>query len=95
MFVEQEYLEADDSLAGLASVILCGREGKLQCAHFNVRSKINRGILKMLTAGASLVVQWLKLCLPMQRVKIQSLVRELRSTSFQAKKPKHKTEAVL
>ena len=28
--------------------------------------------------GASLVVQWLKLCLPMQGVQVQSLVRELR-----------------
>ena len=82
-------------MAGLASVILCGGEGNFQHTHFNVCSKINRGILKMLTVGASLVVQWIKLCLPMQRVKVQSLVRELRSTSFQAKKPKHKTEAIL
>ena len=45
--------------------------------------------------GTSLVIQWLRLCLPMQRLWVQSLVGELRSHMPQAKKPKHKTEAIL
>ena len=44
---------------------------------------------------ASLLVQWLRLCLPVQGVQVWSLVRDLRSTCFSAKKPKHKTEATL
>ena len=35
---------------------------------------------------ASLVVQWLKICLPMQVMGVQSLVRELRSHMQQGKK---------
>ena len=31
------------------------------------------------TYGTSLVVQWLRFCLPMQGLQVQSLVRELRS----------------
>ena len=34
---------------------------------------------RLLNPGASLVVQWLRLCLPLQRVWVQSLVRELGS----------------
>ena len=41
------------------------------------------------------VGQWLRLCLPMQRVQIQSLVRELIPHASQTKKPKHKTKAIL
>ena len=29
--------------------------------------------------GTSLVVQWLRICLPMQGIQVQSVVRELRS----------------
>ena len=32
-----------------------------------------------LCGGASLVVQWLELCLPIQEMQVQSLVGELRS----------------
>ena len=46
-------------------------------------------------AGTSLVVQGLRLCLPMQKVWVQSLIRELRSHMPSSQKPKHKTEAVL
>ena len=49
------------------------------------------------------MVQQLKLCLPMQRVQIQSLVRELKShmshgqkkKNKKKNKKKHKTEAIL
>ena len=34
---------------------------------------------KILTAGTSLVVQWLRICLPVQRIGVQPPVRELRS----------------
>ena len=43
----------------------------------------------------SLVVQWLRLLLPIQEVWVQSLVRELRSTCLAAKRPQRKTEAIL
>ena len=36
--------------------------------------------------GTSLVVQWLKICLPMRGMKVQSLVRELRSHMPQGNK---------
>ena len=43
---------------------------------FKFLSKVD---FKTPTLGTSLVVQWLRLCLPMQRVWVRSLVRELRS----------------
>ena len=43
----------------------------------------------------SLVLQWLRLCLLMQEVWVRALVRELRSPSLMAKKPKHRAEAIL
>ena len=39
-----------------------------------------------------LVVQWLRLCLPMQRAWVQSVVKQLRSLIPRAKKPKHKQQ---
>ena len=36
--------------------------------------------IKILRAGISLVVQWLRFCLPMEGVQVQSMVRELRVT---------------
>ena len=43
-----------------------------------------------------LVVQWLRLQVPVQGVQVQSLVRELRShRAWGQKNPKHKTEAIL
>ena len=45
------------------------------------------------TKGVSPVVQWLRLCLPMQGVQDQSLVGSLDPTCLATKKPKHKTEA--
>ena len=45
--------------------------------------------------GASLVVQRLRLHLPMQGVLVQFLVRELRRPGLAGKRPKYKTEAVL
>ena len=41
----------------------------------------------------SLVVQWLRLCLPMQEVRVRSLVGELRSHMPRGQKTK--TEAIL
>ena len=46
-------------------------------------------MIKNLSARTSLVVQWLRLHLPMQGMQVQFLVRELRSHMPQAKKPKH------
>ena len=46
------------------------------------------------SSGTSLVVQWLRLCLPMQGVQDQSLVGSLDPTCLATKKPKHKTEAI-
>ena len=43
----------------------------------------------------TLVVQWLRLPLPTKRVWIRSLVREQKSHTLVAKKPKHKVEAIL
>ena len=44
----------------------------------------------------SLVVQWLRLQLPVQGVGVQSLIQELRShMPHMAKKTKHKTETIL
>ena len=37
------------------------------------------------SVGTSLVVQWFRLCLPMQGVRVQSLVRGLRSHMLAAK----------
>ena len=53
-------------------------------------------VLKLLRI--SLAVWWLRVCHPMQELWVQSLVmRELRfpPTCLTAKKPKHKTEAIL
>ena len=43
----------------------------------------------------SLMVQWLRLLLPLQGMQVQSLFRELRPTCLLAKKPKHRTEAIV
>ena len=46
--------------------------------------------------GASLVVQWLGLCLPMQGVQVQSLVGEMGSHMPHGQgTKKHRTEAML
>ena len=37
----------------------------------------------------SLMVRWLRICLPMQGTRVQCLIRELRSTSCGATKPIH------
>ena len=44
-------------------------------------------MLKAEKLGISLVVQWLRICLPMQGTWVQSLVQELRSTCHRATKP--------
>ena len=51
-------------------------------------------LLILKRSGTSLVIQWLRLHLPMQGVQFRSLVRELISTCLVAKIVKHKTEAV-
>ena len=53
--------------------------------------------LSFFKSAASLVVQWLRLCLPAQGVCIPSLVRELRSHMPRGQKNKthKKTEAIL
>ena len=51
--------------------------------------------LILIKSGTSLAVQWLRLRLSLQGVRVQSLVGELRSHMPQAKKIKHKTEAIL
>ena len=46
--------------------------------------------------GTSLVVQWLRLCLPMQGLQVWSLIRELRSHSSRGQKTtKNETKAIL
>ena len=45
---------------------------------FVLRLTVNSG-LRHLRAGTSLVVQWLRLCLPVQELQVLSLVSELRS----------------
>ena len=48
--------------------------------------------------GTSLVVQWLRLCLPVQGVQVRSLVRKLRShmpLSEKKNNKTHETEAIL
>ena len=49
------------------------------------------------TLGTSLEGQWLRLCLLIQEMRFQSLVRELRSDMLQGQKRKHnhRTQAVL
>ena len=49
-------------------------------------------LLRNFGPRTSLVVQWLKLGLPMQGVWVRSLVRELRSTCLVAKRPQQKTK---
>ena len=58
-------------------------------------TKNNRTVKKKkaLGRGTSLVVQWLRLYLPIWGVQVQSLVGELKSHG--ALWPKHKTEAIL
>ena len=51
--------------------------------------------LKSCQNGTSLMVQWLRLCLRIQRVGVRTLVRELRSICLEAKKPKCETKATL
>ena len=50
---------------------------------------------KEVIAGTSLEVQWLRLCHLMQEAWVQSLVGEVGPTCLEAKKPKHKIEAIL
>ena len=50
---------------------------------------------KQVHGGTSLVVQWLRLRLPAQRVQVQSLVRELNPTGLTAKRPKQRIETIL
>ena len=45
--------------------------------------------------GTATVVHWLRFCLVMKRVRVQSLFRELRSHMPLPPKPKHETEAIL
>ena len=54
-------------------------------------------IISEVNTETSLVVQWLRLHLPMQRVQVQSLVRKLKipHTSQPNKKPEDTTEAIL
>ena len=40
-------------------------------------------------SGTSLAVQWLRICLPIQRTQVRSLVRELRSHMLQGKPAHH------
>ena len=47
-----------------------------------------------MASGASLVAQWLRICLPMQGTPVRALVWE-DPTCLTNKKPKHKTEAIL
>ena len=47
---------------------------------------------KRSTPGTCLVVQWLRLPLPMQGVQVPSLVGELRRHLPCGQKPKHKTQ---
>ena len=49
-------------------------------------------LLRNFSPRTALVVQWLKLGLPMQGVWVRSLVRELRSTCLVAKRPQQKTK---
>ena len=46
---------------------------------FNLTYIPHDHLFKMCNSGTSLVVQWLKLCLPMQGVRVQSLVWQLKS----------------
>ena len=39
--------------------------------------------------GTSLVVQWLKICLAMQKTQVRSLIRELRSRMPRSSEPEH------
>ena len=48
--------------------------------------------IKILRAGISLGVQWLRFCLPMEGMQVQSMVRELRVTCQMAKIPEHKQQ---
>ena len=48
--------------------------------------------IKMGRQGASHMVQWLRLHLPMQGVQVQSPVRELRTDMPHGQETKHKTE---
>ena len=52
----------------------------------------------MVAAGrqgsTSLAAQWLKLCLPIQGVRVQSLVRELRSTTPLSQRNKTESDIV-
>ena len=51
--------------------------------------------LKQETLGTSLVFQWLRLRLPVQRVKVWPLIDELRSLMPQGLRPKHRIAAIL
>ena len=42
------------------------------------------------SSGTSLVVQWLRLCLPMQGTQVQPLVRELRYRTLRSEAKKQK-----
>ena len=55
--------------------------------HYEIFSCHLYEMLKAEKLGISLVVQWLRICLPMQGTWVQSLVQELRSTCHRATKP--------
>ena len=58
-------------------------------------SRVKQRLGKEVIAGTSLEVQWLRLCHLMQEAWVQSLVGEVGPTCLEAKKPKHKIEAIL
>ena len=45
---------------------------------------VDKHITKWSHIGTSLVVQWLRICIPMQGTWVQCLIRELRSQCHQA-----------
>ena len=57
------------------SVLFCFPSWVLFCLFFVVTSWSN-STLKRVTTGASLVVQWLKICLAIQGTSVQSLIQE-------------------
>ena len=62
----------------------CSTPGHAQC--FTIKHSIS---------GTSLLVQWLRLHLPMQGMRAPSLISELKSRIPQAKKTKYRTDAIL
>ena len=52
---------------------------RLYIGPFNIYRQFEAKTEVKNTCGDSLVVQWLRLCLPMQGVQVRTLIRELRS----------------